>query len=393
MSDKTKTPALRFPDSAPWEEKLLGAFGRPFNGLSGKTKTDFGHGEGHYVTYLGIFSNAIVNREHCAPIEIDPSQKAVQKGDVFFTTSSETPDEVGMSAVWLDDVRNTYLNSFCFGFRPNGENDSEFLAYLFRSRDFRKKMAVLAQGISRYNISKGKAMDISLYLPSSPTEQRRIGKFFRELDALIAAREESLGKLESLKKAMLEKMFPQGDAKVPEVRFKGFRGEWMKCGFEQVFQHIPSKHYQIQTDEYLSIGHFPIVDQGKVLIVGFSNNSKKVFKAKDNPVIVFGDHTREIKYIDFDFVVGADGTQLLRSPKQDLPFLNALLIGLPLPNMGYSRHFKFLQEAAFLLPCEIDEQRKIGLFFRSLDVMIAARREEVEKLKQLKKAFLERMFA
>ncbi|MGI6593513.1 MAG: hypothetical protein ACOX24_00270 [Christensenellales bacterium] len=88
------------------------------------------------------------------PIEIDPKQAEVRYGDVFFTTSSETPEEVGMSSIWLENVPNTYLNSFCFGFRMKNPLDFHFFAYALRSPCFRKQMILLAQGISRYNISK-----------------------------------------------------------------------------------------------------------------------------------------------------------------------------------------------------------------------------------------------
>ena len=72
----------------------------------------------------------------------------------FFTVSSETPEEVGMSSVWLNNSENIYLNSFCFGYRPERKLDSYYLAYMLRSPEVRKKFVILAQGISRYNISK-----------------------------------------------------------------------------------------------------------------------------------------------------------------------------------------------------------------------------------------------
>ena len=383
-TDKARTLA------EPWKRERLGTMGVPYNGLSGKCKSDFGHGLGRYVTYMNVFSNPIADSIQCDAIEIDGGQNEVKDGDVFFTTSSETPEEVGMSSVWIGEGKNTYLNSFCFGYRPKPGMASEFLAYMFRANGFRGAISFLAQGISRYNISKTKVMDIEISLPDVQ-EQRKIGSFFCSLDALIDGREKAIGKLESLKKAMLEKMFPQGVAKIPEVRFKGFTGEWEKSSFDEMFIHIPSKAFQIQSTDYRESGQFPVVDQGKVRIVGYTDNAGKVFKAKDNPVIVFGDHTREVKFVDFDFVVGADGTQLLRTPENDIQFMSYVVQSTPLPNMGYSRHFKFLQEATFLAPT-LPEQQKIGTYFRSLDALLAARREEVEKLKQMKKAFLERMF-
>ena len=167
-----------------WEQRKLGEIGNTFTGLSGKTKEDFGHGEAKFVTYMNVFSNPIAQLNKTEPIEIDNKQNQVEYGDVFFTTSSETPDEVGMSSVWLENKGNIYLNSFCFGFRPFVKNNPYYMAYMLRSKNFRKNMILLAQGISRYNISKNGVMNIDIQLPNNQ-EQEKIGKLFYEMDNLI----------------------------------------------------------------------------------------------------------------------------------------------------------------------------------------------------------------
>ena len=136
------------------------------------------------MTYMNVFSNPISNPEMTEPIEIDPKQNEVEVGDVFFTTSSETPEEVGMSSILLEKRGKTYLNSFCFGFRPSEKIDSYYLAYMLRSESARAKITLLAQGISRYNISKNKVMEIAVSLPSLD-EQKMIGQYFSQLDHLI----------------------------------------------------------------------------------------------------------------------------------------------------------------------------------------------------------------
>ena len=167
-----------------WEQRKLGDVGETYTGLSGKTKADFGHGQARFITYMNVFSNPISNPEMTEPIEIDPKQNEVEVGDVFFTTSSETPEEVGMSSVLLEKRGKIYLNSFCFGFRPTEKIDSYYLAYMLRSESAREKIILLAQGISRYNISKNKVMEIAVSLPSLD-EQKLIGQYFRQLDNLI----------------------------------------------------------------------------------------------------------------------------------------------------------------------------------------------------------------
>lgn len=185
MNKQDKTPLIRFKGfSDDWEQRKLGEVGTTYTGLSGKSKEDFGHGEGKFITYMNVFSNAISDSEMVEPIEIDTKQNEVKKGDVFFTTSSETPEEVGMSSVLLEDCENIYLNSFCFGYRPIEKFDNRYLAFMLRSSEMRKKITFLAQGISRYNISKNRMMEIEIPIPSL-SEQQKIGSYFQSLDNLI----------------------------------------------------------------------------------------------------------------------------------------------------------------------------------------------------------------
>lgn len=200
-------PEVRFKGfSEPWNSVVLGDIGRSYSGLFGKTKEDFGIGDGRFVTYMGVFNNAICDPAATEAIGIDRSQNEVKRGDVMFTISSETPEEVGMSSVWLGDEENVYLNSFCFGFRPLASLRSEFLAYVLRASAFRSRVRVLAQGISRYNISKAKVMNIPISVPNEE-EQERIGVYFCALDTLIEKHEIKIQKLQQIKSACLEAMF------------------------------------------------------------------------------------------------------------------------------------------------------------------------------------------
>ena len=203
----SNVPEIRFKGfTEAWEQRKLGEMGQTYTGLSGKTKDDFGHGSGKFITYMNVFSNPVASSNMTEAIEIDDSQNKVQFGDVLFTTSSETPDEVGMSSVWLENAENTYLNSFCFGYRPTTEYNPYYLAYMLRSSSMRKKITFLAQGISRYNISKNKMMDIEMPIPSID-EQKQIGEYFRNLDNLITLHQRELEKLKNIKKSCLENMF------------------------------------------------------------------------------------------------------------------------------------------------------------------------------------------
>ena len=175
-----------------WEQRKLGDAGTTYGGLSGKTKEDFGHGEAQFVPYTNVFDNPVTNTKRLESVEIDPSQNKAKYGDVFFTVSSETPDEVGMSSVWLSDQDDVYLNSFCFGYRQDSTFDPHYLAYMLRSSSVRSDLTLLAQGISRFNISKNKVMELSVPVPSA-AEQKHIGQYVTSLDNLITLHQRELG--------------------------------------------------------------------------------------------------------------------------------------------------------------------------------------------------------
>ena len=162
----------------------MGNCGTTYGGLSGKTKEDFGHGNARFVPYTNVFDNPLTDTKRLETVEIDSSQNKVAYGDTFFTVSSETPDEVGMSSVWLSDQDDVYLNSFCFGYRQDSTFDPHYLAYMLRSSSIRSDLTLLAQGISRFNISKNKVMELSVPVPSA-AEQKQIGQYFARLDSLI----------------------------------------------------------------------------------------------------------------------------------------------------------------------------------------------------------------
>jgi type I restriction enzyme S subunit len=128
---------------------------------------------------------------------------------------------------------------------------------------------------------------------------------------------------------------------IPKLRFPEFKdgGEWEEKSFELIFDRVPSKRYQINSKEYLIKGKYPVIDQGKQKIIAYSNDDSKVLKNKN--IIIFGDHTRVFKYIDFNFIVGADGTQLIKTKENyDNKFFYYQLLTKKIPNTGYNRHFK-----------------------------------------------------
>lgn len=209
--DGKTTPQVRFKGfDDEWEKVIVGNMGTTYSGLSGKTKEDFGKGSARFITFLNVLTNAKIDTSILEPVNVveGERQNEVKKGDLLFNTSSETPEEVGMCAVMDEDMKNIYLNSFCFGFRITNENiDSTFIAYLMRSHIGRRIMAILAQGATRYNLSKNSFCKAELLLPKSKEEQAAIAKFLTTFDKLISFQTLRLEKLKQIKYACLDNMF------------------------------------------------------------------------------------------------------------------------------------------------------------------------------------------
>ncbi|MCF1778328.1 restriction endonuclease subunit S [Lactobacillus jensenii] len=177
--------------------------GESFSGLSGKKSSDFGHGEAKYITYLNILNNPIIDTKLTDKIEIDNKQHLVKKGDIFFTISSETPQEVGLSSVLDTNLNECYLNSFSFGYRLKEISmfDNLFNSYNFRSPNFRRKMYILAQGISRYNISKKAVLNETICFPKI-SEQKQIGKLIKLMNSLLSLQQRKLELISALEKGL-----------------------------------------------------------------------------------------------------------------------------------------------------------------------------------------------
>ncbi len=258
--DAKNVPALRFKGySDAWEKRKLKELGDTYSGLSGKTKEDFGHGEARYVTYMNVFTNPVADPVGTETTEIDTRQNEVKKNDVFFTTSSETPGEVGMSSVWPIETKNVYLNSFCFGYRILNQSSLNFLfiAQQMRSPSFRKRIIVLAQGISRYNISKKKVLEIPIFKPSL-NEQNKIGHFLSNVDVLIAATQHKIDALEQVKKALLQRLFDQS------WRFDGYLETWKKYRLGDHAEILTGGTPKTSVAEYWEPKSIPWMSSGEV---------------------------------------------------------------------------------------------------------------------------------
>ena len=349
-----------------WEQRKLGDVGETYTGLSGKTKADFGHGQARFVTYMNVFSNPISNPEMTEPIEIDPKQNEVEVGDVFFTTSSETPEEVGMSSVLLEKRGKIYLNSFCFGFRPTEKIDSYYLAYMLRSESAREKIILLAQGISRYNISKNKVMEIAVSLPSLD-EQKLIGQYFRQLDNLI-----------TLHQRECISFTARAGRRILTANKKRNTSSWEQRKFEEI---------AVRSSVICSDDTLPRVEYEDI-VSGTGRLNKDIY-AKQSIKSGIAFHQGDVLYgklrpylqnwllPTFDGLAVGD-FWVLQPQNADSSFLYRLIqsrqfdevanqsTGTKMPRADW----KLVSKTVFSIPSNISEQAAIGTYFTALDSLI-----------------------
>ena len=161
--------------------------------------------------------------------------------------------------------------------------------------------------------------------------------------------------------------------------------------FDEVFVDKTKYGTKLKTSDYKECGKYPIIDQGQETIAGYTDAEDGVFK--EVPVIIFGDHTRVIKYVDKPFFLGADGVKVLRSKYLDANYryLFYALLNLKIPNTGYNRHFKWLKEAKIQYPTLKQQEKVVGILDK-IEEVIAARNKQLNALDELIQARFVELF-
>ena len=205
LTGETRLPGFE----APWKPTSMGRLGFIYGGLSGKQKDDFGDGNARYVTFMNVLANTLIRSHHAQRVRVKPgeSQNRVLKGDLLFNATSETPSELAMGAVMDEEVYDLYLNSFCFGFRIHDPDSCYplYLAYFFRDSAGRSIVSSLAQGATRYNMSKTQFSSLELSMPEF-REQREIANILRDMDAETEALEQRREKTLAIKQGMMQEL-------------------------------------------------------------------------------------------------------------------------------------------------------------------------------------------
>jgi type I restriction enzyme S subunit len=169
--------------------------------------------------------------------------------------------------------------------------------------------------------------------------------------------------------------------------------DWQTCAVPDSFvKSKVGRQNQIPAKDIAEVGRFPVVDQGQKFVAGYCDDESRVIDF-DLPLIIFGDHTRCLKYVDFPFVLGADGTKVLRPNKKlyDPIFYYFALLSLEIPSRGYNRHFTILNERSLPLP-PLPEQKKIAHILSTVQRAIEAQERIIQTTTELKKALMHKLF-
>ena len=301
----------------------------------------------------------------------------LEKGDIVFVRSNGNKELVGRCMMIDQDIPVTY-SGFCIKLRLMDKNSFEpiFFNYLFRTRQFRKAMTGTAVGANIQNLSQSRLGNCEVCVPNIE-EQREIATILSRYDSLIENYQKQIKLFEEAAQRLYKEWFV-------DLRFPGHENTkivdgvpegWEKKKVGDMIAKV-QRTKQVPANEYLKTGSIPVIDQSRNYIAGYTNESECLVIVT-TPYIVFGDHTRVLKYIPFSFAKGADGTQLIMSNDlkrmpQSLFYIS--LIGIDLSNYSYARHFKYLKEEAILVP-------SVSIA-TSYDIIVAKYHHSIQKNKE-----------
>ena len=290
---------------------------------------------------------------------------SIGKGMVAITKDSETKYDIGVATYIADNFDNVVLGYHCALITPNPTIvDGKYLNAFMHTQYIQKYFENNASGSGqRYTLSNDTIGNIPVLLLSIE-KQQTIGKVLADIDRKIELNKQINDNLEAMAKQLYDYWFVQFDFPNEEGKpYKSNGGamvwnEKLKREIPQYWSTLPistildkyptTKRYE--TKEYLSQGKYPIIDQGDTYIVGYTNEDDNLLTR--HPAVLFGDHSTKVKFLDFDFARGADGTQILYSSNDAVSqyYLYLAVSTLQIPNPGYSRHFKYLKELPIVIP-------------------------------------------
>ena len=321
--------------------------------------------------FVDVYYNWAITKEKAKSFMVASAKQteidkcSIGKGMVAITKDSETRDDIGVATYIADDFENVVLGYHCALITPNPAIvDGKYLNAFIHTRYIQKYFENNASGSGqRYTLSNDTIGNIPVLLPSIE-EQHTIGKVLADIDSKIELNKQINDNLEAMAKQLYDYWFVQFDFPNEEGKpYKSSGGAmvwndklkreipqgWDLLPIADILDKYPTtKRYE--TKEYLQTGTYPIIDQGDAYIVGFTNENDNLLTR--HPAVLFGDHSTKVKFLDFDFARGADGTQILYSSNDAVSqyYLYLVVNSLQIPNPGYSRHFKYLKELPIVIP-------------------------------------------
>ena len=394
-----KTPRIRFKGfTDDWEQRKLGEvlISLQNNTLS---RADLSPEQGiaknvHYGDILVKFGEVIDVKTESLPMIADEAIMAkykssfLQNGDVIVadTAEDETVGKCTEIAGLSDGIVISGLHTIPY--RPLQKFASGYLGYYMNSASFHNQLLPLMQGIKVTSISKTALQNTDILYPKSTTEQAHIGQYFSHLDHLITLHQRKLEKLKIVKKAMLEKCFPKNGEKVPKFRFSGFTGDWEQRKLGEIFNF----HYGDGNNNPSNGGKYPVFGAG-----GIQGGYTK-YNAENSVIIGHMGDAGCVSWGEGKHFVTYNGT--ITKPKDEVfsaKFGYYLLLNMNLRKYRGGSGLPFL---TYDMLTEMEtkctnskiETQKIADYFTHLDHLITLHQRKLEKLKIIKKSFLEKMF-
>lgn len=295
---------------------------------------------------------------------------------------------IGKLGIVGDDLPGqTTINSSLLLVRAQEAILPKYLYYILSSPYFQGIVKSRLMGATTPHLYQRDITEFPIYLPPLPEQQRIVAildEAFAGLATAIANAERNLKNARELFESYLALTFEQK------------RKDWVETPFEDCLVNVKYTT-KIKRRDFLADGKFPIISQEAEFINGYWSESKDLFRVT-TPVVIFGDHTKVLKYVDFDFVLGADGVKVLQPSKDWIPrFFYYALKSLPLDSKGYARHYSVLRSKVVWRPAKLEEQTSIATAFDQLNDE-CARLEDIynsnlASLAELKQTILQKAFS
>lgn len=402
-------PRIRFKGFAEdWEQCKLGNLGTLKNGMNFSKEA---MGKGYpFINLQNIFGSNVIDLTKLEKAEATDSQLKdynLQKGDVLFVRSSVKLEGVGEAALISEDLKDTTFSGFIIRFRDNYGLDYNFKRFIFITVLIRNQIMSQATNSANKNISQSVLNNLYLFIPTKD-EQSKIGLIFSKLDKCITLHQRKLEKLKLAKKALLQKLFPKNGSQFPEIRFKGFTDAWEQCKFSDITylsgiknkENKPYESYSIsnefgfipQDEQFENGGTMKTADKSMYYIV--SQNSFAYNPARIN--------VGSIGYYDkSDNVIVSSLYEVFKTT--DIvsdKFLwhwfksnqfNRLIEKYQEGGVRLYFYYDKLCKGTIELPT-INEQNKISNLLDDLDMYITLHQRKLDKLQEVKKGLLQKMF-